>query len=390
MYWPLRPNLGPHSRLNRCYDSQPTKYATFKSSEMPKKACVLRERGDHLRTIEVPVQFQFIEVDDNSAEQKRKNRSIAHSHVKKAERRARRARNLYVEDESIEKAGSSHLPSSSDYSESPTGTVSWSSPIISTSSSDFEAVKEEQETRLLVQCYDSANSKMLPFAIDWVEHKYRRKRVPSIDGCLRPTVDLSYATALEGCFGTQCSVTQLVLDHGQSNMQIEVWATLICPAVSAFWPGSLLDPTGAPLNPLIYEWWYFSCHYTTVFHAHAYLSARHLSCLQKSTRLATHPAILTHKMLAIQSINKALNNPKTASSDAVILAIFMLACAELPYCPPKRKLPFTPPLTTLGWINVLSGCTLALEHSNAMRTLICMRGGMQNIPLLSLGINLKL
>ena len=190
---------------------------------MPPKAGVLQSRGDHLRTIEPPREFQFIEVDDTSPEQKKKNRSIAHSHVKKVERRARRARYLYVENDLLEKPSESQSTYPSTFFESWTSTTSSTSLISSTSSGYLAIAKKQREISQQAERRYSTSSSMLTLGEDWVELKPPPIGLPSIQGCLRPTIDLSYAPGLGGCFGTQSPVTQLVLDHGQFRISGSTW-----------------------------------------------------------------------------------------------------------------------------------------------------------------------
>ena len=137
-----------------------------------------------------------------------------------------------------------------------------------------------------------------------------------------------------------------------------------------------------PVHPYISEWWSFVCRNPAVFHAFVYIGAQHSAFVRQSMDLSQHPVVLNHKAEAIKSIKHMLTNASTACCDEIILAVWFLACAELNHQGSLRRLqlPFTPPLTSLGWINVLGNCVPAAAHGNAMRALVAMRGGIQNIP----------
>lgn len=142
--------------------------------------------------------FEFILVDDSNPERRKKNRSIAHSHVKKLDQRTRRARQIHprepakksviviVDDEigqgDLEELWSDHARSV------------WSSSIVSVNSQKLNVCGE--------------NPKGIDDTSGWI----------STLGNISPSVDFGFSTALGGVFGSQDRRTRLMLDHCRTSM----------------------------------------------------------------------------------------------------------------------------------------------------------------------------
>jgi hypothetical protein len=134
-------------------------------------------------------------------------------------------------------------------------------------------------------------------------------------------------------------------------------------------------------HPLSAAWFQAMCRSRALFHTVIVLGARHLDFLRKSTSSSDSKLILSHKVRAIEELRDALVDPTQASSDESILALLWMASAEI--APEDRsqvsKSAFNPPLPSDQWIDAWANCVSGTEHSNMMRELIEMRGGLEKI-----------
>jgi hypothetical protein len=93
----------------------------------------------------------------------------------------------------------------------------------------------------------------------------------------------------------------------------------------------------------------------------------------------------SHKGRAIRELQEALTDLAQASGDENILATLWMASAEIVpedrYQAPKSA--FNPPLPGDQWIDAWASVS-STEHSNMIRELIKMRGGLGNIRLFDL------
>ena len=130
-------------------------------------------------------------------------------------------------------------------------------------------------------------------------------------------------------------------------------------------------------------WFQAMCRNRALFHTVIVLGARHLDFLRRSTSFSDSKFILSHKVRAIGELRGALADPTQASSDENILALLWMASAEI--APEDRsqvsKSAFNPPLPSDQWVDAWASCVSGTEHSNMMRELIEMRGGLENIGL---------
>jgi hypothetical protein len=142
--------------------------------------------------------FAFIHVDDSNPERRKKNRSIAHSHVKKTDRRTKREqqiqskrpakKSVVVVEEEISKDGLERL---------------WSDHARSLRASSVDSLISQRSSfsgEELLTGFDDTSG--------WTSKLSR----------MSPTIDLGFSTALTGCFGTQDPRTRLILDHCRNSM----------------------------------------------------------------------------------------------------------------------------------------------------------------------------
>lgn len=140
--------------------------------------------------------FEFILVDDSNAERKKKNRSIAHSHVKKRDRRTKRDRQIQRKEppkKSVVRVAAEGIAEDS-----------------------VEALWSDHARPLRALPVDSSTSRQSSFS--------GQDLFPGLDATngsistltsMSPTVDLGVATAFAEAFGTQDPRTRLMLDHGR-------------------------------------------------------------------------------------------------------------------------------------------------------------------------------
>jgi hypothetical protein len=136
-------------------------------------------------------------------------------------------------------------------------------------------------------------------------------------------------------------------------------------------------------HPLSATWFQAMCRSRALFHSVIVLGARHLDFLRKSTSSSDSKFIISHKVRAIGELRDALADPTQASSDENILALLWMASAEM--APEDRSLvsksAFNPPLPSGQWVDAWANCVSGTEHSNMMRELIEMRGGIEKIDI---------
>lgn len=130
-------------------------------------------------------------------------------------------------------------------------------------------------------------------------------------------------------------------------------------------------------------WLQAMCRSRALFHTVVVLGARHLDFLRKSTSFSDSALILSHKGRAMKELGDALANPVEACSDENILAMLWMASAEIvpEDCRPVSASAFNPPLPNDQWIDAWSSCISGTEHSNMMRELIEMKGGLEKVGL---------
>jgi hypothetical protein len=138
-------------------------------------------------------------------------------------------------------------------------------------------------------------------------------------------------------------------------------------------------------HPHSAAWFQAMCRSRALFHTVVVLGARHLDFLRKSDSFSESQFALAHKGRAISELTDALADPTKASSDETIFAMLWMASAEI--VPEDRRQvstsAFNPPLPSDQWIDAWASAS-GTEHSNMMRELVEMRGGLDNIGLFGL------
>jgi hypothetical protein len=135
--------------------------------------------------------FAFILVDDSNPAQRKKNRSIAHSHVKKTNRRTKREQQNQTQEPP--KKSMAVVVGDEDGLEE-----LWPAHATSAQASSIDSLALRRSSsiveNLLTGLEDTGNS-ISPLR------------------SLLPTIDFGFSTALDGCFGTQDPRTLQMIDH---------------------------------------------------------------------------------------------------------------------------------------------------------------------------------
>jgi hypothetical protein len=135
--------------------------------------------------------FAFILVDDSNPERRKKNRSIAHSHVKRTNQRTKREQRDHTQ-EPLKKSVAVVVGDEDGLEEL------WSTHATSTQASSIDSLNSPRSSsfakNLLAGLEDTSNS------------------IISLRG-LSPTIDLGFSTAFDRCLGTQDPRTFQMIDH---------------------------------------------------------------------------------------------------------------------------------------------------------------------------------
>ena len=138
--------------------------------------------------------FEFILVDDSNPERRRKNRSIAHSHVKKADQRTKRNQQTKTR-ESAKKPVTLVVEDQTDQDDPE---VLWSSharSVRASSTYSFELQTASFSGGDFLADLDNTSG--------WI----------STLSSMSPTIDLGFSTYLGDCFGVHDAHTRQMIDH---------------------------------------------------------------------------------------------------------------------------------------------------------------------------------
>jgi hypothetical protein len=89
------------------------------------------------------------------------------------------------------------------------------------------------------------------------------------------------------------------------------------------------------------------------------------------------------EMETTKMINKAIQDPARAVSDAVILSVLCMATnrPDESVWHENVRSPFQPPLRSLQWLDIYGSLSPNLVHVNGLRQLVALRGGLESIDL---------
>ncbi|QDS75453.1 hypothetical protein FKW77_004118 [Venturia effusa] len=294
--------------------------------------------------LESQTSFQFIDVNQNETpEQRSRNRTIARSHVMKTVRRGQRrsmdveATNLAMRRrnrDSSSEASAAHSPCGKSFSED-----------------------DEDDSQIVVRALPKAASLQQPQA----------KIISSYTSISsRMAADLNLDPVLAKRW------TPFAFEMMNHNLKV-IWPL--------FWPGT----SSKDSNPMALDWWQMYRSSPILFHASTHSAAAHLDSLRSSTSLTRTAEALEHKTIAIRLINAELSRMQKEGdmpSDDLIMAILSMTSEvddDAPLennvtHPPPRSL-FRPPLISAQWERQFSTLRNAKLHDTALYTLVRMRGG---------------
>lgn len=85
-------------------------------------------------------------------------------------------------------------------------------------------------------------------------------------------------------------------------------------------------------------------------------------------------------MESIKLLNRAIQDPAYAVTDAVIMSVLIMAYSTGKVAVKKcNKMPFQAPLQSLQWLNVFGAQEAHLAHVTGLSKLITLKGGMEKI-----------
>jgi hypothetical protein len=155
--------------------------------------------GPDLKDNKLTDTFAFILVDDSNPERKKRNRSIAHSHVKKISRRTKHEQQNQTQEPPKRSVA---VAVGDEISEDGLEEL-WSARAISARTLSIDSLTSQRLSSfaesLLAHLNDTSSS-ISPFS------------------SLSPTIDLGFSTALDGCFGTKDPRTLQIIDHCRTFM----------------------------------------------------------------------------------------------------------------------------------------------------------------------------
>lgn len=130
-----------------------------------------------------------------------------------------------------------------------------------------------------------------------------------------------------------------------------------------------------------------------IFHGFTVASAVHRDILRNEPALSRDQEIIVHHSKLLRLLHDLLNNLDDADIELAVLAILLLTLADLDCFQLGRDsiIPFIPHMASANWINVF-GRVMSLdnsrfnEHVRAMETLSMRRGGIQQLQLPGLGV----
>lgn len=171
------------------------------------------------------------------------------------------------------------------------------------------------------------------------------------------------------------------------------------PGLSTIWP--FLTPSSPSGSGIAANstWFPLSLTDSTLFTAFLFSSMSH-KCIRWRNRSipdgAFKPpdfrALQMIEIEAINLINKAIQDPSRAASDAVILSVLCMAHNPT-YCSPQNVSPSTPfaaPLQRLQWLEVFGNSAPNIVHVRGLMQMIMLRGGVEKIELPGLASILSL
>jgi len=138
-------------------------------------------------------------------------------------------------------------------------------------------------------------------------------------------------------------------------------------------------------NSVAKFWVSSSLKFPFLFHALLFAAAIHQDFMRTSELRYDSPQALSHKLIAIQTLNEYISKNINTSRDEVILAILSLASHETLNVTEERRKPFNSPLKTAQWLNVYGNNNYVSEHMKAVLNLVNSKGGIENLKLHGLG-----
>jgi hypothetical protein len=181
-----------------------------------------------------------------------------------------------------------------------------------------------------------------------------------------------------------------------TNIVSFISATRVSPAkyniqaLSVLWPGLMPNPSTDRFIG-VREWFSLTVSHATVQTALLFGSFSHRKALLLNRRRETYNSD-DRRLIAlceicetesITNINRAIQDPVLATSDAVILSILCMATNKSTKSMPQYAMasPFQAPLRSLQWLDVYGRLLPNPVHQAGMNQIISLKGGLDKIKL---------
>ncbi|KAI1607917.1 hypothetical protein EDD37DRAFT_670367 [Exophiala viscosa] len=163
-------------------------------------------------------------------------------------------------------------------------------------------------------------------------------------------------------------------------------------ALQISWPNTLPVMSKAVVNPVKGAWLKCAMQWPVVFHAFIYATTLHLLCAYNGQELIESGPLmrLSHKTETIKLVNEQLRSLKSPASDALIMAVVILAIHgsrdEKEY--PKVHPPS--PLASAQNLHVYGNMVADEQHTQAILLLIKQKGGLEAFELFGMADTMAL
>lgn len=151
--------------------------------------------------------------------------------------------------------------------------------------------------------------------------------------------------------------------------------------VPGIWPDDHPQYGASAMNSTSRAWFSAGIKNPFLFNLLLWSACCHRDVLRGSKIHHDSPQTLSYKVNAIRFLNKVLSGGTKAITDEVILTVIGLAAHEVMPLTPQNPKPFNSPLKNAGGMDFYSVTKDAPEHMEAVRMLVALRGGLDNLKL---------
>jgi len=151
--------------------------------------------------------------------------------------------------------------------------------------------------------------------------------------------------------------------------------------VPGVWPDEHPQYGACAMNSTSRAWYSAGIKNPFLFNVLLWSACCHRDVLRGPKREIDSLQTLSYKVNAIRLLNDVLSDGSKAITDEVILTVVGLAAHDVLPITPLNPKPFNSPLKNAGGLAFYSVAADAPEHMEAIKTLIALRGGLDNLKL---------